>query len=518
MPVEFLSDEEAAALGCYAGLPSRAELDRMFYLDDADLKLVAKRRGDHMRLGFSLQLATVRYLGTFLADPLDVPPLVIEHLAGHLGIEDSSCVKRYTERPHTPLEHRDFADGVKWLRSNAVLLPGVTTIARLVSRVRDEALDDQYATLTALPDAHQAARLESAVTVPDGAGYSELETWRRGPAKPTGRGLERSLNRTAEIGGIGIGKLDLEAHVPRRRITDLARHGMTARAQALRRHGDPRRLATLVATVAYLEARSVDDCLELLDLLVTTELIGKAESATDKERARRHPDLARHSSRLAAAVKVLLEATDVGGELTLGQVWESIDAVMPRRQLRESVNAVADMVPPPGLDADAETRERLIERIAMVTPFLKLLTEVITFGAAPEGEPALAAMRALPRLLDRRTKITAADIDHDLLAGSWKALVLPKDGGVDRSAWVFCVLAVFRRHLKRREIYAEASTRWRDPRAQLRPGLPRPRRGRRPALPIRPRAPQCGRQLHLLPPRPRRGRHPPAARPRRPRR
>jgi TnpA family transposase len=348
-----------------------------------------------------------------------------------------------------------------------VLLPGVTTIARLVSRVRDEALDDQYATLAALPDAHQAARLESAVTVPEGARYSELETWRKGPQKPTGRGLERALNRTAEIGGVGIGRLDLEAHVPRRRITDLARHGMTARAQALRRHGAPRRLGTLVATVAYLEARSVDDCLELLDLLVTTELLGKAESATDKERARRHPDLARHSSRLAAAVEVLLEVTDADGDLTLDQVWESIDAVVPSRQLRESVDAVADLVPPPGLDADAEMRERLTERIAMVTPFLKLLTEVIAFGAAPEGKAALAAMKALPRLLDRRTKITAADIDHDLLAGSWKALVLPKDGGVDRSAWVFCVLTAFHRHLKRREIYAESSTRWRDPRAQL---------------------------------------------------
>jgi len=139
---------------------------------------------------------------------------------------------------------------------------------------------------------------------------------------------------------------------------------------------------------------------------VTTELLGKAERATDKERARRHPDLARHSSRLAAAVEVLLEVTDADGELTIGQVWESIDAVVPRSQLRESVDAVADLVPPPGLDADAETRARLTER---------------------------TAMKALPRLLDRRTKITEADIDPGLLAGSWKALVLPKDGGVDRS-------------------------------------------------------------------------------------
>jgi hypothetical protein len=93
MPAEFLTDDEAVAFGRYTGPPTRDELDRMFYLDDADLKLIARRRGGHMRLGFSLQLTTVRYLGTFLADPLDVPPLVTEHLAGQLGIADPSCVE-----------------------------------------------------------------------------------------------------------------------------------------------------------------------------------------------------------------------------------------------------------------------------------------------------------------------------------------------------------------------------------------------------------------------------------------
>lgn len=75
-----------AVFGRYGGPPTRAELDRMFYLDDEDLRLISKRRGDHMRLGFSLQLTTVRYLGTFLVDPLDVPPLVTGHLARQLGI------------------------------------------------------------------------------------------------------------------------------------------------------------------------------------------------------------------------------------------------------------------------------------------------------------------------------------------------------------------------------------------------------------------------------------------------
>ena len=82
MPVEFLTDDEAAAYGRYAGTPSQADLDRVFFLDDDDLKLVRRHRGDHMRAGFALQLLTVRWLGKFLEDPLNVPDGVLEFVAG----------------------------------------------------------------------------------------------------------------------------------------------------------------------------------------------------------------------------------------------------------------------------------------------------------------------------------------------------------------------------------------------------------------------------------------------------
>jgi Domain of unknown function (DUF4158) len=72
VPVEFLTDDDAAAAyGRYAGAPSQADLERVFFLDDEDRALVGRRRGEHMKVGFAIQLVTVRCLGTFLEDPLD---------------------------------------------------------------------------------------------------------------------------------------------------------------------------------------------------------------------------------------------------------------------------------------------------------------------------------------------------------------------------------------------------------------------------------------------------------------
>lgn len=51
-------------------------------------------------------MCTARHIGRFLPDdPLDAPWPVVEHLAAQLGIEETSLVKRYIERPKTAYEH-----------------------------------------------------------------------------------------------------------------------------------------------------------------------------------------------------------------------------------------------------------------------------------------------------------------------------------------------------------------------------------------------------------------------------
>jgi hypothetical protein len=68
-PADTLTEGQfdTTGYGQFNGTPTRRELERFFFLDDADRQLVAKRRGDHNRLGFALQVVTARYAGTFLA-------------------------------------------------------------------------------------------------------------------------------------------------------------------------------------------------------------------------------------------------------------------------------------------------------------------------------------------------------------------------------------------------------------------------------------------------------------------
>ena len=152
-----------------------------------------------------------------------------------------------------------FEAAWQWLRERRVLLPGITTLTRLVASIRERATQRLWETLAGLLDSDQEARLDQILEVADGARASTLECLRKGPRRISGRQMRFALERVSEIARLGFVGFDTSAVLPRR-VIELARYGLSGKTTLIRRHPRDRRLATLLAAVSSLHMRAV--CVE----------------------------------------------------------------------------------------------------------------------------------------------------------------------------------------------------------------------------------------------------------------
>ena len=197
MPVSFLSPAQRDSYGQYLGDPNR--------------------------LGFALQLTTVRFVGTFLDDPTAVPPAVLATMSRQLGIDTTTDLTGYRDgkwrfahaaQIRTEHGYRDLADraagfsltrwlyaqcwtgterpsalfdrATTWMLAHKVLLPGATTLERFVAKLRHRVDVRVWRVLASGISPPQQRRLEDRTEMPTATATSRAlkqspapDSWRR---------------------------------------------------------------------------------------------------------------------------------------------------------------------------------------------------------------------------------------------------------------------------------------------------------------------------------------------------
>lgn len=492
MPVSFLSHTQRENYGRYTGAPTPNDLARYFHIDDVDRGVIAQKRGEHNRLGFAVQLGTVRYLGTFLDDPLAVPTPVLQSLARQLYIENVDSLQAYsvseqrwqhaeeirarygyiaitehqvgfrltrwlyalcwtgTDRPSVLFER-----ATAWLLTHKVLLPGCSTLERYVARLRSRVEERLWLALGRGVSTEQQAQLEALLAVPMGQRNSALDRLRTGPVTISTPSLVHSLLRLQSVRALGI-TLPATARIPASRVAALARFAGAAKASAILRLPNPRRLATLVAFVHCLEATAQDDALEVLEA-VLRELFGAAIKADRKARLRTLKDLDQAAAVLASACQMVLDQALPDAELRT-----RLFARIPRNALTLALEGVNALIRP----ADDVYYRELDAKYKTVRRFLPALVEHVRFGANAAGKPVVEAFEWLKANIRK----PGNDAPREVIVKPWQRHVLREDGSIDVHAYTFCVLEELQTALKRRDVFVAPSWRYADPRAGLMDG------------------------------------------------
>lgn len=491
MPFEFLTDDHLNRYAHYNDDPVPDALGKHFYLEPNDLKLINKTREPHNRLGLAVQLCTLRYLGTFLTDPTDVPRVVVQTVAHQLGMTDTRTFRRYLERRSTRFEHAklvrdhlgytEFSGAealrlMRWLyaklligderpivlfdlctrqlEQRKVVLPGATTLARVIVRVRERVSQRLYRDLAGKISPEPIDKLETLLLVPEGERFTRLERLRVPPTRVSSPSLVAALERIEAIRSLGVGDIDL-SDVPESRLWALARFAMLAWGQTISKLAVERRRATLLAFAQHLERSATDDALDVFDALMGS-LGLKGERQRRRERLRTLRDLDASALVLRDVGRLVLDSG-----IEAEKLRATVLARIGEGRLLEAIGKVSELAS----NADDEEVEVWLNASAVVGRFILKLLTTIQFEGTPTAKPLLDAMIFIART-SGKPKASWGKAPRDFVPKRWTSIVF-LHGEIDRSAFLVCVAHQLRQALKQREVFVARSQRYGDPRAQL---------------------------------------------------
>ena len=150
---------------------SKWEISKYYTFTDHDLEIINRHRRDYNRLGFALQLCCLRHPGWSLVNTEEIPTSVLSYIAEQIQV-DPEEIEQYAQRKNTRSEHlqelreeygfRNYNEtdynfllqfllpfalendnvirliklSIEELKKNSVILPGITTLERIVSEAK----------------------------------------------------------------------------------------------------------------------------------------------------------------------------------------------------------------------------------------------------------------------------------------------------------------------------------------------------------------------------------------------
>lgn len=334
------------SFGTYLGEPSAEQLNQFFYLHEKDLEIISTMRLSSTKLGFSLQLSSLRFLGTFCTDINTIPENAIIYVAAQLKInpkEIHNYKRRQTKDDHVKLikniyGYKEFSHLKKylsnWLLNRAIyttestnmlfdmllkkcldekiILPGFTTFSRFIASIVEKAEEQLYKQLALIPtnkEKKQLLNLLELVGTPVYGATIKMDILRTPLTDYSLKEISRGFERLKQFQTFSTENWQIKL-IPEGKIKILANYAFKAKAQLIQRMSEQKKIALLVAFIYIYKRKAMDE--QILALVNFFETIfRRAKNKEANERLRTIKDLDRAASTLSDIVEfVMIESSN----------------------------------------------------------------------------------------------------------------------------------------------------------------------------------------------------------------
>lgn len=289
-----------------AQLPAELDLEdlsKYFLLSSSDRAEIQECRGAANKLGFSIQLCSLRWFGYLLPDLRNVPPTIIERLMQQLEIVGPVDLSEYPQSENTRTGHQERIRGYlgfqkcdelqrlrllnhltdqvinlprsadlldvacEWLYEQKIVRPASRTLHDIITEAKIEGMDRVYRLISEGLTIAQKKMIDQLLEA-NQEGRSQLEELRKPAKRESTRSMNELTARLRHLQSLGCEAETLKnVPLPTRQL--LSTCGYQQDVWSLRRFDDAKKYSIVTAFLNSALVETIDAIVDMQDRLIT---------------------------------------------------------------------------------------------------------------------------------------------------------------------------------------------------------------------------------------------------------
>ncbi len=465
---------------------SEWELATYYTFTDHDIDVINRHRRDHNKLGFAVQLCTLRHPGWSFADVKEIPAPVLLYIAKQIHV-DPEVLSLYAQREPTRREHmeeirqeygyrnfsiRDYrscsqhllscaqenenttfliTSAIDFLRKQKIILPAMQrTIERMVWESRNRAEKRIFKFLNNSLTEWQKEKLDSLIDLFEEKDKTPLAWLREMPGQSSPEAFLKIIKKLEYLRELKL-SININAIHPTRLI-QLSRMGARYEPYSLRRFKEDKRYAILVAYLLNLSQDLIDLAIEIHDrqIMILQSKGRKTQEEMQKQNGKSVNEKVIHFADIGSA---LIKAKEEGLD-----PFTVIEKVMPWDDIVASIEEAKKLARP----MDYDYLDLLETKFTYLRKYTPTLLNALEFRSAKSSEPLLKALDVIREINISGKRKVPEGAPLDFVPNRWQKHVFDEDGNINRHYYEMAALSELRNQIRSGDVFVVGSRQHKD--------------------------------------------------------